>query len=171
MLKSIIGHPEKFVDTATGKIFDVRNYRAFVYTSRFIGFSTQQIKPIDEDWLLKSWSILIHPWPKVIPPSILVELVIDGRTEADAPLFSVAEPLTRSDDQGLRDRIEAIEKKLKMEEPIRPVKKLNRMLTCKHQHLIHARIKKGEPVDLDPFLYLDTFELQLSGIKRWLDSK
>ena len=164
MLKPVTGHPKKFIDSITGQIIEVREYRAFEYTFRFIGFSTQQVKPLDEEWILKSWSVLLHPWPEVIPTSILVELLINGITEVKAPLFSVAEPLARPEDQELRDRIEAVEKYLKMKEPIRPVKQLNRAVGRRYH--IHARITEGEPVDLSPFLGLDTFELHLGGFKR-----
>jgi len=162
-LQPIEGYPRHFRDTASGKVFNLQEFREFEHTTAFTGVITGDICPRGEDWVLMSWAVLLHPWPEVIPTSIIVELVIDAIPVADAPLFAVAEPMARSEDQDLRDRVEAIEKKLEMGYTIRPVKRVKKLLY--HKHILRARVREGYD-DLEKMPIFEVFSLLLRGVKR-----
>lgn len=191
-LEQLKDHPGIMRDSATGVYLNIRDFRALDFTIPFVGDTTKIAQPAqDEVWILKSWSVLIHPWPKVISTSLIVRLQVNDVTLADVPLFAVARPLAQPDDQDIRERLAIVEKKLedliaaeaqvKGREPLKripaPEEQTNTLsdVLMNRNHQAWATMVSG-PTNPNPLYSLEeffsligppkTFELRLCGLKR-----
>jgi len=116
MLLPIKDLPHLFQDSATASVINMSDFRTFEIQTDLRKKRTAVLRPVPgEVWILEQWSILIHPWHEVIPPSITVRLEANELILADKiPLFRLAEPLQRSADRDLEKRVAALEVKLEV---------------------------------------------------------
>jgi hypothetical protein len=115
-------------------------------------------------WLLKSWSVLIHPWNRTIPTSLKIRLIKNQYLESEVPLFTVAEPIERPIVKEFRERLSAIEQKLGIDTPYEaPAGKLH--LPLRHDEELYVEII-GPEEDFEPiYSRARIFELHLCGLK------
>jgi len=185
-LRPIEGQPGYFVDTATNRVYNINKFQVLDRTFSFKRSKYLELQPPPgETWAIQSFSVVVHPWPETISPSLIVELAISNSVEAQKPLFTIAEPLARPEDEGLRKRLEEVEEQLKhveirlseaearlsegkpytLEAPREPVeKKWHRIVRDKD--CVKVEIK--DPLSSNDFIYeqAEVFELRLRGLKR-----
>jgi hypothetical protein len=169
-LTPVEGRPGEFRDSESGYIISIRDFRG---SDRIIPFEGREVKSFalnpGESLALQKWSILMYPWPRVIYPSLTVELSIDNCTIAEGPLFSVAESLERSEDDDLRERLTIIEEKLgiagaKSMEGVYPVTRLKYLLRGLHE--LKAEIKGPDEYFKPLQENLQIYALRLCGVFR-----
>jgi len=108
--------PGLFRDTITGQVFNVREYRGsdliFPFEGgRAIPKESWQPEP-GASMALQAWSFLMYPWPEVIPVTLRAKLYVNGDIMAEGPLFALAEPLVRAEDEEIRERLRVVEEKI-----------------------------------------------------------
>lgn len=166
--------PGRFRDSDTGQIFDIRDYRGsdFIFPLDNFVMSSPSWQPEPEvSVALQAWSFLMYPWPEVIPVTLRAELYVNGETIAEGPLFALAEPLVRAEDEEIRERLRAVEERLKALETgetkkggIYPVTRLKHLVNMKHK--LWARIE-GPDEDFVPLREkLELLALRLRGVGR-----
>jgi hypothetical protein len=115
MLKPIEGQPDLFRDDETSRIINIRDFGALDRLFPFDRWEPQERPirpPAGESWILRQWSILMHPWPEVISPSLTVMFEVNACRGVEIPLFEAARPLARPENAAIEARIEALEKAL-----------------------------------------------------------
>jgi hypothetical protein len=118
-----------------------------------------------EIWAITSWSVLIHPWNRVIPTSLKARLVKSQQIESEVPLFTIAEPIERPIVKEFRERLAAIEKRLEMNNPYEePAGKLR--LLVKSDEELYVEIIGPEEDFTAVYDKAKNFELHLRGERR-----
>lgn len=172
-LVPVESRPGRFRDTDTGSIFDIRDYRGSdlifpLDSTRVVPSPPWHPKP-GASVALQTWSFLMYPWPEVIPVTLRVSLYVNAEPIAEGPLFALAEPLVRAEDEEIRERLSALEERVKALETgeskkggVYPVTKLRNLLNRNHD--LWARID-GPDEDFVPLREkLDLLALRLRGV-------
>ena len=165
-IEGLGGH---FRDTETGQIIDVRGHMVLDRTFPFKGRTLRDRVRLQsgDKWALKEWSILIHPWPKTISTQLTVQLKINYGILADVPLFAIAEPLARPEDEELRKRLDVIEKQLNIGKPKKPTGKLsNILLDAEYNPFLEAEVQGSHTVFTSLYEKVEVFELRLCGLMK-----
>lgn len=112
MLRLVEGYTHLYRCTETNRIINLNDFYPFEVTANMRGKrqSDSVVLADNERWIMQHWSVVLHPWVEVIPPSITVSLEVQNRELVrNMPLFRVAEPLKRSADSDLEKRLARIE--------------------------------------------------------------
>jgi len=172
----IEGQPNLYRCTDSGVAINLRDYCTL---DKLFSFDRWELKdpirpPAGEAWILKQWSVVMHPWPKVVPTTINIKLIVNGLILEDIPLLRIAEPLERKEDAVLREQIKDIEERLAQLES--HPRHLVQEQTCikwrllNQNHHLRACIYANTPKGGDDFIVLremtNTFELRLRGLRR-----
>lgn len=171
MLQPIESHPGLFRDSETSQIINLRDFGAL---DRLFPFDRWEPKehPIrlraGESWILRQWSILMHPWPEVISPALTVVFEINQRCIAEIPLFEAARPVARPENDAIKARIEALEKALGLRGRGATTFQcpIGRLLNQNH----HVNVRVTGPADDFTLLREMTkvFSLRVEGLRRSL---
>lgn len=168
-VEPIFSQPGLYRDTDSGQVLSAREYRPFEISADLHRKRvSDRLKPQPgESWWVKRWSIVIHPWHEVIPPSITVDLVVNELLLVrDMPLFRVAEPLRRSKDDDLLQRIARLEAKLGVAEDLDAVRGISQLINQNHE--VCAKLH-GSADELSPLFEMTKhFMLSLQGLSRSL---
>lgn len=167
--------PGMFRDTDTGQIFNIRDFRG---SDLIFPFDNSRVMP-KAPWqpepgasvALQAWSFLMYPWPEVIPVTLRVELYVNGNTIAEGPLFALAEPLVRAEDEEIRERLRVVEEKVKAleigedkKEGVYPVTRLKNLVNMNHKLWVKI---EGPDEDFVPLRKkLELLALRLRGVGR-----
>jgi hypothetical protein len=173
MLKPILGKPGMFQDQTTKKVINVADLKVLDRTFKMFRELFVQPEP-GVSWVVWEWYLLMHPWPEVIPSSLTVEFSVNQLIAAEAPLFSVAKPLARPEDEDLRERLAALEERIealegaekpRVKKPLPPSSFLRGVIIGRDSE-IHIRIV-GPDTDYEQLHKgLQSFDLQLQGVRK-----
>ena len=95
MLNPIEGCPSLYRDTDTGNVVNMRDFKPMDKTWPWPNVDI--VLQAGESWILRNWSVVIHPFPEVIPPDIKVRFAVNSLIWSEVPLFTIAEPLASSE--------------------------------------------------------------------------
>lgn len=167
MLNPIPDQPDLFRDTDTGQILHTRDFTPLDRVYPFDRWTTKEDLSLPYSTrILQRWSILMHPWPEVISPNLLVRFEINDCTVAHIPLFEAARPLARPETVAIEKRIRALEEACYVE-PARQATEfpgIGRLI----RHQTHVGVRVEGPAD--DFMMLremtKVFSLRLEGLER-----
>ncbi len=94
-LTPILDHPHLYRNTATGAVVNMHEYGPMDVTYPWSNGNVQL--RAGEYWILENWSVVLHPFPEVIHPSITVMFAVNDLIWSEVPLFTIAEPLAGSE--------------------------------------------------------------------------
>ncbi len=162
-LLPIEGHRGLYRTPDTGQVLNERDFKPWSVLHE-ISKSGSNIFPCQARYILRRWSILLHPWPELISPSLVVSLCFAERYYIEKmPLLIIAEPMRRSEDDDLVRRIEALEEALK----IKPKQSPHDMDDLFVQNRIEGSVRIEGPSDALGHLMerLKYCRLQLNGLE------
>lgn len=186
--KNEVDKPGLYRDAESGRVINVRSFRDLncTFPLDYRRLCNPCILAPGEVWSLSRWSITIHPWPEIIPTSLIVKLTINDIIVGEAPLFDIAEPLMKPEDAELCKRLDSIEEALELHKSEeaglqcpdaiknrkdKPAGLLTKKVLVNQNHEIGVLVK-GPDEDFNPLRKkIKVFELHVCGLLRDVASR